>query len=261
MTPERLNDAKLCLQCIDLTSLNTTDSQQSIQAWIHKINGIQSDFPQLPYFAAICVYPNFVETVRETLQLKGVRIAATTACFPASQSFLEVKCRETELAVQAGADEVDIVISVGEFRSGNESFVLNELKALKQAAGSAHVKTILETGALPSVDAIKEAAWLAMEAGADMIKTSTGKMPVSATPEAARAMAEAIRSYEQKNGRAVGLKIAGGVATTAQALEYLDIVKTILGDAWLNNDRFRIGASRLFNDLLSNIEGKNIQYI
>lgn len=261
MTQERLHDAQLCLQCIDLTSLNTTDSQQSIAKWIQKINGIQVDFPQLPYFAAICVYPNFIRVVRDTMQLEGVKIAATTACFPASQSFLEVKCKETEMAVQAGADEVDVVISVGEFLSGNESLVLSELKALKQAAGKAHCKVILETGALPSVTAIKEASFLAMEAGADMIKTSTGKIAISATPEAGRAMAEAIKEFQQKTNRVVGLKIAGGVSTTEQALVYHDIVKDVLGQAWLNNDRFRIGASRLFNDLLSNLEGKTINYI
>lgn len=261
MTQERLHAAKLCLQCIDLTSLNVTDSRKSIQNWINKANGLKSDFPHLPYFAAICVYPNFIQTVKEHLQLDGVHIAATTAAFPASQSFLEIKCKETQLAVQAGADEVDIVISVGEFLSGNQAFVLEELKALKQAAGTAHVKTILETGALPSASAIKEASHLAMEAGADMIKTSTGKIAVSATPEAGQAMAEAIKEFYQKTGREVGLKIAGGVSTTDQALVYYDIVKDVLGENWLNNNRFRIGASRLFNDLLSNIEGKTINYI
>lgn len=261
MTLEKLTAPKLCLSCIDLTSLNTTDSQESIKNWIQKINGIKVDFPHLPYFAAICVYPNFIEVVRNTMQLEGVKIAATTACFPASQSFLEVKCKETELAVQAGADEVDVVISVGEFRSGNLNFVSNELIALKQAAGKAHFKVILETGALPSVTDIKEASFLAMEAGADMIKTSTGKIAVSATPEAGLAMAESIKEFHKKTGRVVGLKIAGGVATTEQALVYYNIVKDVLGDAWLTNERFRIGASRLFNDLLSNIEGKTINYI
>lgn len=235
---------------IDLTSLNSTDSISKISGMVEKVNGISERFPDLPNVAAICVFPNFVPEVKKSLKAKKVKIASVAAAFPASQTFLEVKISEVKLAVESGADEVDIVISLGEFLEGNYDFVSDEIRKIKQACGKAHLKVILETGSIEDLGSIKLASFLAMEAGADFIKTSTGKMEKGASPEALWVMCEAIKEFHEKTGKAVGIKPAGGISDISTSVRYYLIVNEVLGNDWLKPERFRIGASKLANLLL-----------
>lgn len=252
---------KKCLNSIDLTSLNVTDTEEKIGNMAQKVNEFKEHFHDLPNVAAICVYPALVPVMRAVLDKgNGVNIAACTACFPASQSFIEVKVAETALAVKAGADETDVVISVGKFFSGLHSEVYDELRELKAACGKAHLKVILETGSLHSAVEVKQASLLAIAAGADFIKTSTGKTEPAATLEAAYVMCGAIKEYYEKTGIKIGFKPAGGVSTTDDAVKYYSIVEAVLGQEWMNNKLFRFGASRLANNLLSSIEGKEVKY-
>lgn len=252
---------KKCLNSIDLTSLLGTDTEEKIAEMMRKVNDFPKNFPNLPNVAAVCVYPSLVPVTREVLNKNnGVNIAAVAACFPASQSFIEVKVAETALTVKAGADEIDVVISLGKFMSGAHSEVYDELSELKAACKNAHLKVILESGSLRSAVEIKQASLLAMAAGADFIKTSTGKTEPVATLEAAYVMCGAIKEYYKKTGIKVGFKPAGGVSTTEEAVQFYTVVKAILGDEWMNNKLFRFGASRLANNLLSSIEGKEVKY-
>ena len=252
---------KKCLNSIDLTSLLGTDTEEKIAEMMRKVNDFPKKFPKLPNVAAVCVYPSLVPVTREVLNKNnGVNIAAVAACFPASQSFIEVKVAETALTVKAGADEIDVVISLGKFMSGAHSEVYDELSELKAACKNAHLKVILESGSLRSAVEIKQASLLAMAAGADFIKTSTGKTEPVATLEAAYVMCGAIKEYYKKTGIKVGFKPAGGVSTTEEAVQFYTVVKAILGDEWMNNKLFRFGASRLANNLLSSIEGKEVKY-
>ncbi|HHT60577.1 MAG: deoxyribose-phosphate aldolase [Paludibacteraceae bacterium] len=252
---------KKCLNSIDLTSLLGTDTEEKIAEMMRKVNDFPKNFPNLPNVAAVCVYPSLVPVTREVLNKNnGVNIAAVAACFPASQSFIEVKVAETALTVKAGADEIDVVISLGKFMSGAHSEVYDELSELKAACKNAHLKVILESGSLRSAVEIKQASLLAMAAGADFIKTSTGKTEPAATLEAAYVMCGAIKEYYKKTGIKVGFKPAGGVSTTEEAVQFYTVVKAILGDEWMNNKLFRFGASRLANNLLSSIEGKEVKY-
>ena len=252
---------KKCLNSIDLTSLLGTDTEEKIAEMMRKVNDFPKNFPNLPNVAAVCVYPSLVPVTREVLNKNnGVNIAAVAACFPASQSFIEVKVAETALTVKAGADEIDVVISLGKFMSGAHSEVYDELSELKAACKNAHLKVILESGSLRSAVEIKQASLLAMAAGADFIKTSTGKTEPAATLEAAYVMCGAIKEYCKKTGIKVGFKPAGGVSTTEEAVQFYTVVKAILGDEWMNNKLFRFGASRLANNLLSSIEGKEVKY-
>ncbi|HOH70872.1 MAG TPA: deoxyribose-phosphate aldolase [Paludibacteraceae bacterium] len=252
---------KKCLNSIDLTSLLGTDMEEKIAEMMRKVNDFPKKFPKLPNVAAVCVYPSLVPVTREVLNKNnGVNIAAVAACFPASQSFIEVKVAETALTVKAGADEIDVVISLGKFMSGAHSEVYDELSELKAACKNAHLKVILESGSLRSAVEIKQASLLAMAAGADFIKTSTGKTEPAATLEAAYVMCGAIKEYYKKTGIKVGFKPAGGVSTTEEAVQFYTVVKAILGDEWMNNKLFRFGASRLANNLLSSIEGKEVKY-
>jgi len=252
---------KKCLNSIDLTSLLGTDTEEKIAEMMRKVNDFPKKFPKLPNVAAVCVYPSLVPVTREVLNKNnGVNIAAVAACFPASQSFIEVKVAETALTVKAGADEIDVVISLGKFMSGAHSEVYDELSELKAACKNAHLKVILESGSLRSAVEIKQASLLAMAAGADFIKTSTGKTEPAATLEAAYVMCGAIKEYYKKTGIKVGFKPAGGVSTTEEAVQFYTVVKAILGDEWMNNKLFRFGASRLANNLLSSIEGKEVKY-
>ncbi len=252
---------KKCLNSIDLTSLLGTDTEEKIAEMMRKVNDFPKKFPKLPNVAAVCVYPSLVPVTREVLNKNnGVNIAAVAACFPASQSFIEVKVAETALTVKAGADEIDVVISLGKFMSGAHSEVYDELSELKAACKNAHLKVILESGSLRSAVEIKQASLLAMAAGADFIKTSTGKTEPAATLEAAYVMCGAIKEYYKKTGIKVGFKPAGGVSTTEEAVQFSTVVKAILGDEWMNNKLFRFGASRLANNLLSSIEGKEVKY-
>lgn len=224
-----------------------------------RVNEFPTVFPDVPNVAAICVYPAMVPVVKENLTAP-VGIASVSAGFPASQTFIEIKVAETAMAVMEGATEIDVVISIGKFLEGDYQTVYDELCELRAASREAHLKVILETGLLGSAENIKKASILAMSAGADFIKTSTGKTTVSATPEATYVMCGAIKEWYQKTGAVVGYKPAGGVSTTQEAVVHYTLVKEILGKEWLNNQRFRFGASRLANKLLSSIEGKDIVY-
>ncbi len=250
---------KQCLNQIDLTSLNGTDTHAEIIAMVEKVNGFKAVYPQLPNVAAICVYPALVPIVKEHLT-ENIGIASVAAGFPASQTFIEVKIAEVAMAVLEGATEIDVVISIGKFLEGNYEEVHEELTEIKSSCRDAHLKIILETGALKSASDIKKASILAMNAGADFIKTSTGKIPVAATVEATYIMCQAIKEWYQKTGVKVSYKPAGGISTTEDAVKHYTIVKEVLGKEWLNNTMFRFGASRLANNLLSSIEGKEVKY-
>ena len=265
VSPEVLKD---CLSAVDLTSLKTDDTPASIAAMVKKVNGFKAEFPDCPLPASICVYPNFASVVRENRCSEDVHVTVVSACFPSSQSYLEVKLRECELAVENGADEVDIVLSLSAFLSGDYEAAGNEIRAVRQTVDGAAaregrkvtLKVILETGLLLRHELIAEASFLAMEAGADFIKTSTGKVSVNATPAAAYVMCECIRKFYEKTGRKVGFKPAGGISTSLDAVCYYSIVSAILGREWLCKDLFRLGVSRLANTLLSDIRQSTVNY-
>lgn len=250
---------KRCLSMIDLTSLNGTDTDTEIIAMVEKVNGFKAVFPHLSNVGAICVYPAFVPVVKEHLT-ENIGIASVAAGFPASQTFIEIKVAETAMCVMEGATEIDVVISIGKFFEGKYQEVYEELSEIKAACREAHLKVILETGALQTASNIKKASILSMASGADFIKTSTGKIPVAATLEATYVMCHAIKEWNEKTGEKVCYKPAGGIVTTDDAVKHYTLVKEILGDEWLNNKMFRFGASRLANNLLSSIEGKEIKY-
>lgn len=251
---------KLLFHCIDLTSLNTTDSVEHIMRFTEKVNKFEEEYPDMENVAAICVYPNMAGIVHDTLEVEDVNIAAVSAGFPSSQTFIEVKIAETAMAIMEGANEIDIVISVGEFLSGDYETMCDEIQELKDTCKENHMKVILETGALGSASNIKKASILSMYSGADFIKTSTGKQQPAATPEAAYVMCEAIKEYHEQTGIKIGFKPAGGLNTVQDALIYYTIVKEILGKEWLNNKLFRLGTSRLANLLLSDILGKETKF-
>ena len=251
---------ELALSCIDLTTLNSTDTPAQGEKFALKVSLFSERFPGLPAVAAICVYPTLVEPVKKSLRAPGVSIASVSAGFPASQTFLDVKVLETIMAVSNGANEIDIVLNLGQFLAGDYSSAIREISTLKKACDNARLKVILETGALKSYSEIWKASFLAMEGGADFIKTSTGKLEPAATPEAAWVMCQAIKSYYEKTNLKVGFKAAGGIAETSDALKYIAIVQEVLGDEWLNNRLFRIGASRLANNLLTSISGESVVY-
>ena len=251
---------KLLFNCIDLTTLNSTDSDESVMKFTEKVNKFDDEFPDLKNVAAICVYPNFAEVVKNTLDVDGINIACVSAGFPSSQTFIEVKIAETAMALMEGADEIDIVIPIGKFLSGDYETMCEEIQELKDTCKERHLKVILETGALKTASNIKKASILSMYSGADFIKTSTGKQQPAATPEAAYVMCEAIKEYYEKTGNKIGFKPAGGINTVNDALIYYTIVKEILGEEWLNNKLFRLGTSRLANLLLSDIKGEDIKF-
>ena len=251
---------KFLFNCIDLTTLNTTDSDESVMRFTEKVNRFDDEFPDLKNVAAICVYPNFAQVVKDTLEVEGINIACVSGGFPSSQTFIEVKVAETALAIAEGADEIDIVISIGKFLSGDYEGMCEEIQELKEVCKERHLKVILETGALKSASNIKKASILSMYSGADFIKTSTGKQQPAATPEAAYVMCEAIKEYHQKTGIKIGFKPAGGINTVNDAIIYYTIVKELLGEEWLDNQLFRLGTSRLANLLLSDIKGEEIKF-
>ena len=250
---------KRCFNSIDLTSLKETDTEEEIRSMVEKVNNFEENFPDIPNVGAICVFPSMVSTVKATLT-EPVGIAAVSAGFPASQTFIEVKVAETAMCVMEGATEIDVVISVGKFLAGKYDEVFEELTEIKSACRDAHLKVILETGALKTAANIKKASVLAIAAGADFIKTSTGKIPVAATPEATFIMCTAIKEWNEKTGAKVGYKPAGGIATAEDAVKHYTLVKEILGDEWLNNKLFRFGASSLANKLLSSIRQEEVKY-
>jgi deoxyribose-phosphate aldolase len=244
----------LAIRCCDLTTLEGSDSPGKVRQLASKAMRPAPGDPSIPHVAALCVYPNLVPTAANAVRGSGVKVASVATGFPSGQVPLELRLAEIERAVDAGADEIDIVISRGLFLAGDERAVFEEVAASKKAAGEAHVKAILETGELGSYDRIRRASLVAMAAGADVIKTSTGKISPASTLPTALVMAEAIRDFEDYAGRAVGIKVAGGIRAAKDAIRYLVIVHETLGDDWLTPDRFRIGASSLLNDLLMQID-------
>ncbi len=251
---------KFLLGSIELTTLKTTDSDESVLAFTERVNDFDATYPNLPHVATICVYPCFAKVVNESLEVDGVEIACVSGSFPSSQALIEVKVAETALAVKDGATEIDIVMPVGKFLSGDYEGVCDDISELKQTCGDAAMKVILETGCLKTASNIKKASILAMYAGADYIKTSTGKEKISATPEAAYVMCQAIKEYYDETGIQIGFKPAGGINTPMDALIYYTIVKEVLGEKWLTNKWFRLGTSRLANMLLSEIEGREVKF-
>lgn len=251
---------KFLFNCIDLTTLKTEDSEESVLKFTERVNDFEDKYPDLKNVAAICVYPCFAKIVSQSLEVEDVNIACVSAGFPSSQTFTEVKVAETALALADGATEIDIVISVGKFLSGDYEGMCDEIEEIKTICGERHLKTILETGALKTAENIMKASILSMYSGADFIKTSTGKQEPAATPEAAYVMCRAIKAYYEQTGRKVGFKPAGGINCVNDALVYYTIVKEVLGEEWLNNHLFRLGTSRLANLLLSEIVGESVKF-
>ena len=251
---------RFLLSAIDLTTLSCTDSEQSVAAMARRAAEFDIDYPHLQNVASICVYPPFVETAGLAIDGTSLKITAVAGGFPSSQTFLEVKMLEVAMAIENGADEVDVVLNAGKILSGAYDEAANEIEVLREEAEGATLKVILETGALLSAEKIYHAALLAMAAGADFVKTSTGKIDISATPEAVVIMCQAIKAYHQLTSRKIGIKIAGGVRTPEQAALYYTIVEQTLGSEWLTTDLFRIGASSAANNILSAIEGKEVKY-
>ena len=251
---------KFLFNCIDLTTLKTEDSEESVLKFTERVNDFEEQYPDLKNVAAICVYPCFAKIVSQSLEVEDVNIACVSAGFPSSQTFTEVKVAETALALADGATEIDIVISVGKFLSGDYEGMCDEIEEIKNICGERHLKTIRETGALKTAENIMKASILSMYSGADFNKTSTGKQEPAATPEAAYVMCRAIKAYYEQTGRKVGFKPAGGINCVNDALVYYTIVKEVLGEEWLNNHLFRLGTSRLANLLLSEIVGENVKF-
>ena len=251
-TPEVLQEL---LSTVELTTLTVTDSKESVMRFTEKVNAFAEAHPELPHIATICVYPNFAGTVSETLEVEGVEVACVSGGFPSSQTFQEIKVAETALALHEGATEIDMVLSVGAFLEGDYETCADEIAEMKQVCGDYDLKVILETGALQTAENIKRASILSIYAGADFIKTSTGKISVSATPEAAYVMCQTIKEYYKETGIKIGLKAAGGVSTVDDALTYYTIVRELLGKEWIDENLFRIGTSRLANLLVQAITG------
>lgn len=251
---------KFLFNTIDLTTLNSTDSPQSVAKFVERVNDFDNEYPDLKNVAAICVYPCFTPVVRTVLDVTDVEIAAVSGGFPSTQTFPEVKIAETALAVEGGADEIDIVFNLGNYLDNDYESVCDEIIEIKHSCRDARLKVILETGALQTASNIKKASVLSMYSGADFLKTSTGKGYPGATLEAAYVMASCIKDYYDRTGTMVGFKASGGVSTTEDAVAYYTIIKEVLGEQWLTNEYFRIGASRLANNLLSDILGEPTKF-
>lgn len=257
---DTLEVKKFLMGSVELTTLKTTDSEESVMAFTERVNQFDEQYPDLPHVATICVYPCFAKTVSETLEVDGVEVACVSGSFPSSQALIEVKIAETALAIKDGATEIDIVQSVGKFLSGDYETVADEISELKAVCGDKKMKVILETGCLKTASNIKKASILAMYAGADYIKTSTGKLEPAATPEAAYVMCQAIKEYYEETGIQIGFKPAGGLNSVMDAITMYTIVKEVLGEKWLTNQWFRMGTSRLANLLLSEVTGKEVKF-
>ena len=257
---DTLEVKKFLMGSVELTTLKTTDSEESVLAFTEKVNKFEDTYPELPHVATICVYPCFAKIVSQSLEVEGVELACVSGSFPSSQALIEIKTVETALALKDGATEIDIVMSVGKYLSGDYETLCDEIGELKAICGDKKMKVILETGLLPSASDIKKASLLAMYAGADYIKTSTGKEKPAATPEAAYVMCQAIKEYYDKTGIQIGFKPAGGLNTVHDALVYYTIVKEVLGEKWLTNQWLRLGTSRLANLLLSEVVGEEVKF-
>lgn len=258
---------KDCFSMMDLTTLKTDDTPASVEKLVGKVNAFNDTYPDWPLPASVCVFSNFAKTVKDARK-KDFNITVVSACFPSSQSFLEVKLKECEMAVEQGADEVDIVLALNSFLAGNYEAAAEEIRQVRKCIDEVadrqgrkvHLKVILETGLLRTPERIAHASFLAMEAGADFIKTSTGKVDVNATPAAAYVMCECIAKYHAVTGKKIGFKPAGGISSAADALCYYSIVASILGKDWLNKELFRFGVSRVANSILSAVEQKTVSY-
>ena len=258
---------KDCFSMMDLTTLKTDDTPASVEKLVNKVNSFNETYPEWPLPASICIYPNFAGTVKDARKA-DFNITVVSACFPSSQSFLEVKLKECELAVEQGADEVDIVLALNSFLAGEYDKAFEEIRAVRECIDAVagkqgrkvHLKVILETGLLRTPERIAQASFLAMEAGADFIKTSTGKVDVNATPVAAYVMCECIAKYHAATGKKIGFKPAGGISSAADALCYYSIVASVLGKDWLNKELFRFGVSRVANSILAAVEQKTVSY-
>ena len=259
-TNDTVEVKKFLMGSVELTTLKPTDSETSVMAFTEKVNQFEEQYPDLPHVATICVYPKFAKVVSETLEVEGVEVACVSGSFPSSQSLIEVKTIETQLAIKDGATEIDIVMPVGAFLEGDYETVVDEIQQQKEACGDHDMKVILETGCLKTAKNIKTASLLAMYAGADYIKTSTGKLEPAATPEAAYVMCQAIREYYEETGIMIGFKPAGGLNSVMDALIYYTIVKEVLGERWLTNKYLRLGTSRLANLLLSEVVGAETKF-
>ena len=258
---DTLEVKKFLFGSIELTTLKTEDSDTSVMAFTERVNAFDNEYPDMPHVATICVYPCFAEIVKDTLEVEGVEIACVSGSFPSSQARIEVKVAETSLAVKDGATEIDIVMPVGKFLSGDYEGMCEDISELKNACGKdVAMKVILETGDIKTASNIKKASILSMYAGADYIKTSTGKEKISATPEAAYVMCQAIKEYYDETGIQIGFKPAGGINTVMDAITYYTIVKEVLGEKWLTDKWFRRGTSRLANLLLSEIQGEEVKF-
>ena len=257
---DTLEVKKFLMGSVELTTLKTTDSEESVLKFTERVNDFDNQYPDLPHPATICVYPCFAQIVSQSLEVEGVEVACVSGSFPSSQALIEVKTVETALAIKDGATEIDIVMSVGKFLSDDYETVCDEIGELKAICGDKKMKVILETGLLGSAENIKKASILAMYSGADYIKTSTGKEKPAATPEAAYVMCQAIKEYYDKTGIQIGFKPAGGLNTVHDALVYYTIVKEVLGEKWLTNQWLRLGTSRLANLLLSEVLGKETKF-
>jgi deoxyribose-phosphate aldolase len=253
-TTAKVAGIRLAIACMDLTTLEGKDSEGRVRSLCAKAIKPAPQLPDVPSVAAVCVYPNLVRVAKDALQGTSVKVASVATAFPSGLSSLDVRLADTRAAIESGADEIDMVIDRGAFLAGHYQRVFDEIVAVKNVCGNVHLKVILETGELGSYDNVRRASDLALEAGADVIKTSTGKVGTNATFPVAVTMCEAIRDYARRTGRRAGLKVAGGVRTTKQALTYLVIVKETLGESWLTPELFRIGASSLLDDLLMQYE-------
>ena len=244
---------KTIFSCLDITTLDVTDNYESVLKLVEMINKMDTDHPEIDNVAAICVYPNFVTAVRGALEVSDVKVASVAGGFPSSQTYPEVKTIEAGLALKDGADELDIVMNVGNFMIGNYEDMCDEITEMKEICGDATLKVILETGALNNYNDIRKASILSIYAGADFIKTSTGKIGIGTTPEAFYVMCNAIKDYYNETGTKIGIKAAGGIRTGNDAAKYYTIASEILGEEWMNKDLFRIGAASLANNLIAAI--------
>lgn len=260
MNWNRPENLAACLGFMDLTTLNSSDTPEKVAALAEKVNRFKEHYPDYPTPASICVYPNLGGTVKKSLTAPDVNVTVVAAVFPNAQSFLEVKKLECSMAIEQGADEIDIVLALNAFLAGDFARASEEIREIKKITGKKHLKVILETGALATPEKIAAASFLAMEAGADFIKTSTGKQEPAATPMAAIVMCNCIKAFYEKCGKKIGFKPAGGMVAAKDALCYYAIVDTILGKEWLDKEYFRLGASRLANNLLGELEQKTVSY-
>ena len=251
---------KFLFSCVCMTTLTTQDSAESVLRLVEKVNNFAHEYPDMPHVATVVTYPRFAKLVAESLEVEGVIPTVVSGAFPSSQALIEIKVAETKLAVNDGAKNVDIVMHVGEFLAGDYETVCDEISEQKAACGDVPMKVILETGDLLNLSNVKKAALLSMYAGADYIKTSTGKEKVGATPEAVYVMCQAIKEYYEETGIMIGLKPAGGINTVKDAITYYSIVEEVLGEKWLTNYYFRLGTSRLPNLVLSDLAGKEVKF-